>query len=329
MREGSKSRLLAANDRALRVVFMSSSPFGVPALQALLADSRFQVVGVVTAPDKPAGRGRTVVPSEVKRAAEVAGVPLLQPDRLRSPEAIEQVRALQPDLIVVAAYGQWIPNEVIEMPPMGSINIHPSLLPRHRGAAPAMSAILAGDRVTGVTIILVAEKVDAGDILAQASLPVEPGDTTASLMERLAPLGARLLMETLPLYLEGRIVPQPQDERDATWFGRITKEAGRIDWTEPAWLIERRIRAYIPWPKAFTAFQGTPLRVLAGRVIEWTGGESPGTVVSTPEGPAVVTGAGALVLLRVQPAGRKEMSGAEFARGQRTLIGSRLGAQAG
>jgi methionyl-tRNA formyltransferase len=316
-------------DRPTRVVFLSSAPLCVPALSALLADPRYCVVGLVTAPDRPAGRGRKVALSEIKRLALGAGLPVLQPARLRTPEAIEEVRALSPDLIVVAAYGQWIPADVFDMPPLRSINIHPSLLPRHRGAAPAMSAILGGDAVTGVTIIQVVEEMDAGDILAQESQPVDPADTTATLMDKLARLGADLLMRTLPDYVAGRILPRRQDTGAATWFGRIRKDAGRIDWSEPAVAIERKVRAYQPWPTAFTELDGQPMRVLEARVLPRWGEELPGTVLEAPEGPSVATGDGALLLLRVQPAGKKEMSGADLARGRRGFVGMRLGTRLG
>jgi len=308
-----------------RILFLSSSSFGIPPLQALLADSRYQVVGLIAQPDKPAGRGLRVVPAAIVQVARRALVPVLQPADLRSPSAMAEAQALAPDLVVVAAYGQWIPAGVYEYPPLGSLNIHPSLLPRHRGAAPAMSALLAGDRVAGVTILFVVEEMDAGDILAQAALAIEPDDTTATLMNRLALLGARLLSDTLPAYLAGRIEPRPQDHCRATWFGRVCKEMGRIDWSEPAELIRRKVQAYTPWPTAFTTYAGRRLRIVAAECREWQGPEAPGTVVRTPEGVNVVTGEGALLLRRVQWAGKRELETEAFARGQRGFIGARLG----
>ncbi|MDH7488695.1 MAG: methionyl-tRNA formyltransferase [Anaerolineae bacterium] len=310
-----------------RVVFMGSGDFGIPALQALHQQSWGELVALVTQPDKPAGRGMKLRPAPIKEAAMALGIPVLQPVRLRTAESIEAIRALAPDVIVVAAYGQWIPPEVFAAPPFRSLNIHPSLLPRHRGAAPVMSAILAGDRETGVTIILVAEEMDAGDILSQVSLPILPDDTTGSLMRKLADLGAALIVETLPRWLAGQIQPVPQDHSKATWFRQVSKEAGLIDWTEPAEVIWRKVRAFNPWPSAYTFLNGR--RLIVHRAMPMPGGRpqppAPGEVAIYPQGPAVGTGTTPLLLLEVQLEGKKRISGKEFLAGQRGLAGMRLG----
>ncbi len=310
-----------------RIVFTGSGDFGIPALRALHQQPWCELVALVTQPDKPSGRGQKVKPTPIKEAAMALGIPVLQPVRLRATESIEAIRALAPDVIIVAAYGQWIPPEVFAAPPFQSLNIHPSLLPRHRGAAPAMSAILAGDSETGVTIIAMAEEMDAGDILGQASLPIMPDDTTGSLMQKLAELGAALIVKTLPAWLAGEIRPVPQDHSKATWFKQVSKEAGLIDWTEPADVIWRKVRAFNPWPSAYTFLNGR--RLIVHRAMPVSGENvqplTPGEAAVTPEGPVVGTGTTPLLLLEVQLEGKKRITGKEFLAGQRALAGARLG----
>lgn len=310
-----------------RIVFMGSGDFGIPALQTLHRQPWAELVALITQPDKPAGRGQKLKPSPIKAAALTLDIPVLQPATLRSPESVQAIQALQPDVIVVAAYGQWIPPEVFDLPPFRSLNLHPSLLPRHRGAAPAMSAILAGDSETGVTVILVAEELDAGDILSQAPAPILPDDTTGSLMHRLAHLGAGLIAETLPKWLAGEIRPAPQDHSRATWFKRVSKDAGRIDWTEPADTIWRKVRAFNPWPSAYTFLGGKRLIIHRATpvVADFASPVAPGEVLPHRKGPAVGTGTAPLLLLEVQLEGKRRMRGKEFLAGQRTLAGARLG----
>ncbi len=310
-----------------RIVFMGSGDFGIPALQALHQQAWGDIVALITQPDKPAGRGRQLKPPPIKEAAAVLGIPVLQPASLRTPDGMGAVRALAPDVIVVAAYGQWIPPEVFAAPPFHSLNIHPSLLPRHRGAAPAMSAILAGDTETGVTIILVSEEMDAGDILSQATMPILPEDTTGSLMQKLADLGAALIVDTLPRWLAGQVRPTPQDHSKATWFKRVSKEAGLIDWAESAETIWRKVRAFNPWPSAYTFLNGRRLIIHRAMPVpaDILRPAAPGEVVLHPDGPAVGTGSTPLLLLEVQPEGKRRMTGKEFLAGQRTLAGARLG----
>ena len=307
-----------------RLVFMGTPSFAVPALEGLI-DS-YEVVGVVTQPDKRTGRGRKVVAPPVKQAAMARGLPVLQPKTLRQPEVIEELKALAPTVIVVAAYGQILPSEVLAIPPRGCLNVHPSLLPKYRGAAPIAGAILAGEEETGVTIMLMDEGMDTGPILAQRRLMIEPEDTTESLSRKLARLGADLLIETLPRWLRGEIAPQPQDDSRATYTKPIAKEDGLIDWSLPAVEIWRRCRAYYPWPSAYTYWQGRLFKVLRAKPIpQWKGAEKPGRVMRLRQGLAVATGEGALLLEEVQLAGKRAIGAEDFLRGQRQFLGSVLG----
>jgi methionyl-tRNA formyltransferase len=301
-----------------RVVFMGTPEFAVPPLQALIDQQ--DVVGVVTQPDRRAGRGRKMTASAIKKVALARGLTLLQPHSLRTPEAVANLAALAPDVIVVAAFGQILRAEVLSLPPHGCLNVHASLLPRWRGAAPIPAAILAGDEITGVTIMQMDEGLDTGPILTQAQSRVRPDDTTESLTARLATLGAAHLAHTLPRWLAGEIEPQPQDEAQATVCSTLRKRDGRIDWRATAKAIERQVRAFHPWPGAFTFWQGTRLRVLrATPVPEWQGDAPPGTVLGVDDGLQVAAGTGAVRLEEVQPAGRKPMPGEAFARGQRGI----------
>ncbi len=308
-----------------RVVFMGTPAFAVPSLRALAA--HYEVTLVVTQPDRPAGRGRALVPTPVKAAARELGLELYQPDSLRSPEALEVLRQARPDVIVVAAYGEILRQNVLSLPPFGCVNVHASLLPRHRGAGPIAAAILAGDAVTGVTIMLMDAGMDTGPMLAQAEEPIHPDDTTATLTPRLAELGAQLLIETLPRWLAGELTPQPQDSAQATYAPMIRKEDGLIDWTDPAVAIERAVRAFDPWPGAYTFWQGRRLRIARAEALPaWCGPQEPGTVVGLGAGAAaVVTGEGALRLVDVQLEGKRCTDCCSFVCGQPGLIGSVLG----
>ncbi len=307
---------------AVRTVFMGTPDFAVPSLQALLADPAYRVVGVVTQPDRAAGRGRERRPSPVKRVALAAGLPVLQPERLREPAAFAELAALAPDLIVVAAYGQILRPEVLALPRFGCLNVHASLLPRWRGAAPIAAAILAGDTVTGVTIMLMDAGMDTGPILAQESEPIHDEDTAATLGARLARLGADLLIRTLPAYLSGRLQPRPQPEEGVTLCRPLTKEQGRIDWTLPAAHIARMVRAYEPWPGTYTTWKGQLLKILAATPAP--GQAPPGHVLAWGRGAAVGTAAGLLVLQMVQPANRPPMRIEAFCRGRPDFIGAVL-----
>ncbi|MBI4498222.1 MAG: methionyl-tRNA formyltransferase [Chloroflexi bacterium] len=311
-----------------RIVFMGTPEFAVPCLEALIRAGH-EVVGVFTQPDRPAGRGRALTPSPVKATALAHGIPVFQPESLRRGSAADDLAALRPEVIVVAAYGLLLPQKVLDTPPRGCINVHPSLLPRHRGASPIAGTILAGDTETGVTIMLMDAGMDTGPILAQDRVPVELDDTTDTLTARLALVGAELLVRTLDRWLAGEITPQPQDPAQATLTHIITKEDGRIAWNRSAVEIARQVRAFQPWPGAFTHWQGRVLKVLEavplpgrdtggepGRVVALVGKEEPPVGVQTPDG--------VLGLVRVQVEGRKAVPTAEFLRGARDLIGARL-----
>ena len=303
---------------------MGTPDFAVPVLEALTGTH--QVVGVVTQPDRPAGRGRRLTPSPVKQVALNLGFPISQPRSLRTPEAVAQLAAWEPDVIVVAAFGQILKQEVLDLPPHGCLNVHASLLPRWRGAAPAPAAILAGDKVTGVTIMRMDAGLDTGPILAQREEPIQSDDTRETLEVRLARLGAAVLVETLPAYLAGDLPPQPQPAEGATYAGQLRKEDGQLDWSLPAVDLDRRVRAFTPWPGAFTTWQGRRLKVLrAAPLPDWRGNAPPGTALALADGLAVATGEGALHLEEVQLAGKRPADVAAFLRGQRDLVGSRLG----
>ena len=316
----------------MRIVFMGTSEFALPSLSRLV-ESEHEVVAVYTQPDRPAGRGKHPTPSPVKAWALERGLPVLQPERVSTPEEVAKLTAFKPDLAVAAAFGQILRERVLDVPPRGVINVHPSLLPRHRGASPVAAAILAGDAETGVTIMLMSLALDEGPILAQCRVPVAPEDTTGTLTERLAVIGSDLLMETLPHFQVGTIQPQPQDPSGATYAPMVHKEDALIDWKLPATEIWRRVRAHNPWPGAFTYLDGVPLRILETWPLTESSEEPPGTVVSSPQSPderlkgtfAVQTGAGLLAILVVQKAGRRPLPATDFLRGERGLIGRSLG----
>ncbi len=298
-----------------RIVFMGSPDFAVPALEALSTD--FPVVGVVTQPDRPAGRGGVLKAPAVKGAALRLGLPIIQPEKLRHPEAMEALRTWAPDLIVVAAFGQILRPDVLDLPKYGCLNIHGSLLPRWRGAAPIQACIMAGDRETGITIMKMDPGVDTGPILARRYIPIAPDETAGTLFAKLAPLGANLLLETLPRYLSGELQPQPQPAEGITYAPMLKKEDGRLDFTRSAVELERQIRAMNPWPGASFEFNGVLVKVMRGRP---DGGKSPGmgSRFNVEGFPAIGTGDGILILEEVQPAGRKTMPGKAFLAGART-----------
>jgi len=307
-----------------KLVFMGTPDFAVPVLEALFG--RYEIVGVVTQPDRRVRRGRKLEASPVKVVALAHDLPVLQPPRVRQPEVVAGLRALAPDVIVVAAYGQILPPDVLAIPPRGCLNVHASLLPRYRGAAPVAAAILAGEEETGVTVMLMDEGMDTGPILSQVAGSISPQDTRGSLRARLAQLGADLLMDTLPRWLAGAIEPRPQDHSQATYSRIITKQDGLVDWSQSAVEIWRRSRAYHPWPGTYTYWRGKLLKVLRAEALsQWLGEGEPGQVMVLDEGLAVATGEGALLLGEVQLAGKRALSAQDFARGQRDFVGSVLG----
>jgi methionyl-tRNA formyltransferase len=302
----------------IRIVFMGSPEYALPALDMLVKN--YHLIGIVTQPDRPAGRNQRLTPPAVKLFAIERGIPYIQPARLREPWAIEQLHTWHPDLIVVAAFGQILRKEILELPKYGCINIHASLLPRWRGAAPVQAAILHGDRETGATIMLMDAGIDTGPILSQRILPIEEADTAGTLIHKLSFLGADLLAETLPGYITGQIQPMIQDESLATYAPMIKKAEGLLDFSKPASYLVNMVRAYNPWPGAYTTWKGQMLKVLKAHEVH-----SPQTEDSWPTGskiifhnlPAIKTNHGYFVLDEVQLAGKKPVSGNIFLQGAR------------
>ena len=307
-----------------RVLFYGSPDFAIPTLQALI-DSPFRPIAVITQPDARAGRGRSLRPPPIKQLAAAHDIRALQPAKLRDRAAIAQIASLRPDLQIVAAYGQLIPTEILDLPPHGSLNVHASLLPRWRGASPISAAILHGDTETGVSIMLVDEHEDTGDILRQQSTPVDPSENAGELSDRLAQMGAQLLLETIPDWLNGGITPIPQDSARATRARRVKKSQGRIDWQQPADQIARHIRAYTPWPAAATTLDQTPIRVTLATYSDSAAPNLPGTILQAETTIDVATVDGVLQIHRLQRAGKRELSAEEFGRGTRDLVGRRFG----
>lgn len=304
--------MIESNVMSVRIVFMGSPAFAIPTLRKLAAS--YQVIGVVTQPDRPAGRGRALTPPPVKLLAQELGIDTIQPEKLRAPEAQARLQDWSPDLIVVAAFGQILRKSVLDLPKYGCINVHASLLPRWRGAAPIQAAILHGDAQTGATIMVMDPGVDTGPILTQQALDILPEDTSETLSSRLAEAGADLLIQTLPGYLEGSILPRAQDEARATYAPMLSKEDGLLDFSQPADALERRVRAFSPWPGAFFFWQDKPLKVHRAHLAACDSAV-PGHHSIFEANPAVQAGQGCLVLDEVQPAGKRSMTGREFLSG--------------
>lgn len=313
---------------SVRLVFMGTPQFCVPALQRLVA-AAYDVVAVYTQPDRPSGRGRIPSGSAGKTAALALGLPVYQPDNIGDEKEIERLKGLKPDALVVVAYGRLLPRKVLDIPKCGALNLHPSLLPRHRGASPIASAILAGDEETGVTLMILDEGTDTGPILAQRRLPVPAKATTATLSLELAEYGADLLIESLPSWFAGRLSPQPQDETLATYSGQISKADGELDWSLSALDLERRVRAFNPWPSAYTWWQGRLLKIIEAEVVEGQVDAAPGTVEALSDDPdvplGVVCGRDVLGLRRIQIEGKRALLAREFVLGQRGFVGQQLG----
>lgn len=310
----------------MRIIFMGTPEFAVPSLERLILE-QYQVVAVYTQPDKAAGRGRSLASSPVKRAAIEWNIPVVQPVSLKEDTVLSQLASFQTDVIVVAAFGQILPRSVLDIPAHGCINIHPSLLPKHRGASPVAAAILAGDEFTGVSLMLMGKGLDTGPVLAQAQIAISGLDTTGSLTAKLSLIAAQLLIEVLPSWVKGEIIPRPQDKAKASYSGEFSKKDGEIDWQISAVDIWRRVRAFYPWPGCYTKWQGRQLKIIeVVPVPEEKSGEA-GQVVALNKGGAVFgvnTGDGVLGILKVQLEGKRVMYADEFLRGQRQFIGAVL-----
>lgn len=311
----------------VRIVFMGTPQPAVGVLDKaveIAGENGWSVVTAYTAPDRPAGRGRRLQPSPVCERAEALGIPVLTPQRLTLPEEQERFRSLRADLVVLAAYGLLLPPPFLFEPRHGAVNIHPSLLPRHRGAAPVAAAILVGDTETGVTLMTMDEGLDTGPILATRTMPLNGDERTPALTERLFALGCGLLADVLPRYIAGELSPVPQPEEGATYTPRMTKADALIDWREPALLIERKVRAHDPWPGTATLWDGRRLAIAAVAVGGEVGDLAPGEVRADGDDVLVGTGEGALRVLRVKMEGRQEMSATEFLRGHPSFGSARL-----
>ena len=308
-------------DRIYRVVFMGTPEFALPSLRALLNDGRFEVVAVVTQPDKPVGRKQEIMPSPVKKLALEHNLQVLQPEKVKTNSAFwEELRKLHPDVIVVAAYGKILPQEILDMPPQGIINVHASFLPKYRGASPIAAAILNGDEETGVTIMKMELEMDTGPIIAKSTpIAISPTDTTTTLTEKLANIGAQTLTEVLPKYMSGEITPQSQDDAQATYTKIIEKEDGLVDWKQDEEQIARQVRAYSPWPSAYTHWNGQSMKILSAEVNPAI--ENPKGTIAKINGELYI---GKLRVDKLQPAGKNPMDGKAFLAGYPQSIGQNL-----
>jgi methionyl-tRNA formyltransferase len=309
---------------------MGAGDIGLPTLRWLFCSELAQLVGVVTQPDRPAGRGQVLTPPAPKRLAQEAGLTTLQPVRLRRPEAIEELRKLRPELIVVMAYGQILPKAVLDLPTLACLNLHASLLPKHRGAAPIQAAILAGDRETGITVMHMAEGVDTGDMVLSQSIPIGRRETGERLHDRLAELAPSVLAEALKRLLSGTAARLHQDDAAATYAPKLERDSGRIDWSQDCWHVDRLVRAMYPWPGAYTEFRnpgGQRRRLKVHRALPHhrRAGEAGAVLDMGERGILVGCGEGALLVLDVQLEGRRRLPGIEFARGARVAVGQRWG----
>ncbi|MCI5499916.1 MAG: methionyl-tRNA formyltransferase [Clostridiales bacterium] len=300
----------------MNILFMGTPDFAVPSLEALVAAGH-RVVGVFSQPDKPKNRGMKLLPTPVKVCAQAHDIPVFQPTKLRDGTALETIRALAPDLIVVAAYGRILPQEILDYPRLGCINVHSSLLPKYRGSAPIHWAILNGDRETGVTIMHMALALDAGDIIAQRATPIDPDETVETLHDRLAQMGAELLVETVDKIAHGTATRTAQEESQVTQAPMLSRTLSPMDWTRPARALHDQVRGLIPWPAAVTELGGTRCKIFATTVLEETTGKAPGSILSADKkGLKVACGGGTVLQIDIlQADGGKRMAAADYLRG--------------
>mgnify|MGYP001336614638 CR=1 FL=1 len=313
----------------MNIVFMGTPQFAVPSLLQLV-DNGYSIKGVVTQPDRPKGRKRILTPPPIKEAAVQRGLPVMQPERLRTPEAINELAAWQPDLIITAAYGQILPKEVLDMPRLGCINVHASLLPKYRGGAPIHHAIINGESETGVTLMYMAEGLDTGDMIASKAVQISDEDNVGTMFVKLADVGAELLIQTLPDIIAGRAPRIPQDESQATYAPNITREQERIDWNRSAREIFNQVRGLNPWPVAYTTWNGEVLKIWQCLEVSEDVNDGaavvPGTVLDlSTDGVTVSCGEGAVRITQLQPAGKKAMPVSDFVRGGKMAKGTVLG----
>lgn len=313
---------------SLRFVFIGTAELACASLEALVRANLGLLVGVVTQPDRPKGRALKLQPPPVKQSAERLNLPVFQPAKVRQDSALETLAGWQPDLIVVAAYGQILPPRLLELPRYGCLNVHTSLLPKYRGAAPIQAAILNDDAETGVTIMKIDAGLDTGDLLTKVVTPILPSDNAQTLHDRLASLGAELLIETIPGYVSGEIKPCPQPAEGASYAGKITKEAGHLDWSQPARALWNRVRAFTPWPGAFTFEpaepQGRLLKIWEAEVVDGMAGQPGQILKADASGVVVGCGENALRILTLQREGKRRLGAAEFLAGHNLPAGLRL-----
>ena len=308
----------------LKIIFVGTPEFAVPYLDSLMTDERFSVIGVITQPDKPVGRKQELTASPVKQLAEKMGLKIWQPESVKNnPELVEEIKAIDLDLLVVVAFGQIIPQVVLDLARYGNINVHPSLLPKYRGASPIQSAILAGEKGTGITIMLMDEKMDHGPILSQQEVLLTGEETNESLHRKLAAIGRELLKETIVRFIAGEIKPREQNHDEASFCAIINKEDAKIDWTRSALEIKRKIQAFYPWPATWTTWESKrvkifpPIEVSEQKI-------TPGSVFADSGQLVVGCGESSLIIKKLQLEGKKEMSGEDFLRGYKDVIGSKL-----
>lgn len=309
----------------MNIVFMGTPAFAVPSLRMLI-DEGYNVVAVVTQPDRPQGRKKVLMPTPVKEVAIQHGLPVLQPQRMRSPEAVEALAAYKPDLIVTAAYGQILPKAVLDMPARGCVNVHGSLLPKYRGGAPIQRCIINGETITGNTLMYMAEGLDTGDMIAQVQVAIEDEDTSGTLFEKLSTAGAALLKEQMPSLLQGGVAVTVQDDSQATYAPNLKREDEKIDWSTSSRQIYNQIRGLVPFSGAFTFWDDEVFKIWSSRQSDKASREAaPGTVLQlTPEGIEVKTGDASLWLTQIQPSGKKAMEASQFIRGTSMTLGTVL-----
>ena len=309
----------------MKVIFMGTPDFSVGTLEALV-EAGHEVVLAVTQPDKPKGRGKEMQFTPVKECAMKYDIPVYQPRKVREPECVEQLRNYQADIMVVVAFGQILPKEILEMCPYGCVNVHASLLPKYRGAAPIQWAIIDGEKVTGVTTMQMDEGLDTGDMLLKTEIPIEANETGGSLHDKLAMAGATLCVQTLKALEEGTVVPTPQGETTTSYAKMLDKQLGNIDWSKPAIQIERLIRGLSPWPSAYTDWNGKVMKIWSAQVAEEVTGQNPGTIVKVEKDAFYVqTGDGLLKICELQIPGKKRMDAGAFLRGYQVKEGEILG----
>jgi methionyl-tRNA formyltransferase len=311
-----------------KIVFMGTPDFSVPVLRSVI-EAGYEVIGVVTQPDRPVGRKRVLTPPPVKVEAEKHGIPVLQPEKIRVREDLDQVLSLKPDLVVTAAFGQILPKELLEAPPLGCINVHASLLPELRGGAPIHYSIIQGKEKTGITIMYMAEKLDAGDILTQVEVPITETDTVGSLHDKLSDAGSKLLLDTLPKLISGKLKPIPQNENEATFAYNIKREEEKINWSKTGEEIYNHIRGMNPWPVAYTSLSDSVMKLWWATKVQSMKKANPGEIIAIEEDGFVISTGNdtAIKVLELQPSGKKKMTAGQFLRGAGSYlkVGDRIG----